>query len=144
MRKVISALFNVVFHQSRYSDIWSQGIINPFTNWARWANLKIIYRNITLISALGKLFNSLLNDRQRYFKDAFQLDAPWQNGFKQGSRTIDNLFIYNAVIIVKPWNGQNARATLVFCRALLFKLISHGFTRDTHVNNKCTWFWIRI
>ena len=28
MRKAILALFNFVFHQGRYPDIWSQGIIN--------------------------------------------------------------------------------------------------------------------
>ena len=136
MRKAILALFNFVFHQGRYPDIWSQGIINPIYKSGMMSQPEN-YRKITLISALGKLFDSILNNRLRYCKDAFKLDNPWQNGFKQGSRTTDNLFIYNAVID----KYQAKKRPLYVCyvdfksafdhinrHALLFKLMSHGFT----------------
>ena len=115
------------------------------------------YRKITLISALGKLFDSILNNRLRYCKDAFKLDNHWQNGFKQGSRTTDNLFIYNAVID----KYQTKKRPLYVCyvdfksafdhinrHALLFKLMSHGFTykiftilRDLFSKNKSIVKW---
>ena len=88
----ILALFNYVFQSGKYPDVWSQGIINPVykTGEMRCPNN---YRKITLLSSLGKLFDSILNNRLCCFcKEAFEINNPWQNGFKQGSRTTDNFF----------------------------------------------------
>ena len=136
MRKATLALFNFVFHQGRYPNIWPQGIINPIYKSGMMSQTEN-YRKITLISALGKLFDSILNDRLRYCKDAFKLDNPWQNGLKQGSQTTDNLFIYNGVVDKYQAKKQPLYVSYVDCKsafdhinrhALLFKLMSHGLT----------------
>ena len=56
------------------------------------------YRKITLLSSVGKLFDYVLNNSLCFFKEALRLHNPWHNGFKPGSRTTDNLFIFNAII----------------------------------------------
>ena len=56
------------------------------------------YRKISLVLSLGKIFDSVLNNRLCFCREAFGLNNPWQNGFKQGSRTTDNLFLFNAIL----------------------------------------------
>ena len=95
------------------------------------------YRKITLLSSLGKLFDSVLNNRLCFCKEALRLHNPWQNGFKPGSRTTDNLFIFNAIID----KYQATKKPLYVCyvdfksafdyvnrHALLYKLLTRGFT----------------
>ena len=87
----ILALFNYVFQSGKYPDVWSQGIINTVYKTGEM-RCPYNYRKITLLSSLGKLFDSILNNRLCFCKEAFEIDNPWQNGFKQGSRTTDNFF----------------------------------------------------
>ena len=95
------------------------------------------YRKITLLSSLGKLFDTILNNRICFCKEAFSLDNPWQNGFKQGSRSTDNLFIFNAIL--DKFKGQKRPLFICYVdfksafdyinrHALLFKLMTRGFT----------------
>ena len=87
----ILALLNYVFQSGKYPDVWSQRIVNPVykTGEMRYPDN---YRKITLLSSLGKSFDSILNNRLCFCKEAFKIDNPWQYGFKQGSRTTDNLY----------------------------------------------------
>ena len=94
-------------------------------------------RKITLLSSLGKIFDSILNNRLCFCKETFRPNNPWQNGFKQGSRTTDNLFNFNAI----SDKYKALKHPLYVCyvdfksafhyinrHALLFKLMTQGFT----------------
>ena len=136
LTKAILVLFNYVFVNGEYPEIWSQGVINPIYK-AKEMNNPENYRKITLLCSLGKLFDSILNNRLRFCKEALKLDYPWQNGFKQGSRATDNLFIFNAVLdkykaLKRPlyicYIDFKSAFDFVNRHALLFKLLSKGFT----------------
>ena len=93
----ITILFNTVFETEDYPSIWCEGIINPLYK----NNSKMLpenYRKITIMSALGKLFETVLNNRLIYAQAKMKTDDPFQNGFKQRRRAIDNAYILNSVI----------------------------------------------
>ena len=95
------------------------------------------YRKITLLSSVGKLFDSVLNNRLCFCKEALRVHNPWHNGFKPGSRTTHNLFIFNAIIdkhqaTKKPlyvcYVDFKSAFDYVYRHALLLKLLTQGFT----------------
>ena len=136
LNKAILALFNYVFENGDYPEIWSHGIISPIYK-AGEMHCPENYRKITLLSSLGKIFDSVLNNRLCFCKEAFRLNNPWQNGFKQGSRTTDNLFIFNAILdkykaLKRPlyvcYVDFKSAFDYINRHALLFKLMTQGFT----------------
>ena len=135
LHEAILALFNYIFHNGAYPEIWSEGIINPIF---KAGNMSIPenYRKITLLSSLGKLFDSILNNRLCFCKDVLQKGDPLQNGFKCGIQTTDNLFILNGIIekyeamkrpIYTCFVDFKSAFDFINRHALLFKLITHGF-----------------
>ena len=93
----LQLLFNAVFQSGEYPPVWCQGTINPLHKQCS-KSLPENYRKITILSALGKIFEIILNNRLRYYKCVLKLDDPCQNGFKQRQRSTDNAFLLNAVI----------------------------------------------
>ena len=67
VHKAIIAIINYVFHNGVYPQMWSEGIINPIFKMDKMA-LPDNYRKITLLSSLGKLFDSVLNNRLCFCK----------------------------------------------------------------------------
>ena len=51
------------------------------------------YRPITIISCLGKLFTSILNERLNDFSREVNLICENQAGFRKGYSTLDNIFV---------------------------------------------------
>ena len=136
LTKAILVLFNHVFVNGEYPDIWSQGVINPIYK-AKEMNNPENYRKITLLCSLGKLFDFILKNRLCFCKEALKLDNSWQNGFKQGSQATDKLFIFNALFdkykaLKRPlyicYIEFKSAFDFVNRHALLFKLLSKGFT----------------
>ena len=56
------------------------------------------YRPITIISCLGKLFTSILNERLTKFSVEVNLICENQAGFRKGYSTIDNVFVLHTLI----------------------------------------------
>ena len=56
------------------------------------------YRKITIIPALGKIFETVLNNRAIYAKNILGMEDPFQNDFKHGARATDNAFLLNGLI----------------------------------------------
>ena len=50
------------------------------------------------MSAVGKLFNTILNKRLNSFLESKNVISPSQIGFTKGARTADNMFVINALI----------------------------------------------
>ena len=90
-------LFNYVFDNGEYPDEWAEGIINPIHKKGPFIQPDN-YRKITVLNALGKLFETVLNSRLNYLRQVCQQEDPFQNGFKNGRSTIDNDFILNGII----------------------------------------------
>ena len=139
VHKAIIAIFNYVFHNGVYPQIWSEGIINPIFKMGK-ISLPDNYRKITLLSSLGKLFDSVLSNCLCFCKDALQDGNPWQNGFKQGTQSTDNLFILNGII--EKYQALNRPVYMCFVdfqsafdhvnrHALLLKLTSRGYSGNS-------------
>ena len=78
----VCALFNYVLDSGEYPEIWATGQIAPIHKKNAADNAEN-YRKITLLPSLGKLFESILNNRLRYCRK-FTNDAdPFQNGFNE-------------------------------------------------------------
>ena len=56
------------------------------------------YRGITLLSALGKLFTSILNDRLYDYMTKKGILKAEQGGFKKWHGTVDSIFILKTLI----------------------------------------------
>ena len=117
-----------------YPDEWSDGIINPIYKKDSKLNPEN-YRKITVLPAIGKVFDSILNTRLCFVKDALQSHDPLQFGFKHGHGSTDNAFILNSII---DTNSSRKKPTYVcyvdlksafdtvIRAALLFKLRRQG------------------
>ena len=90
---IYEKLFNVIFYTGIIPDIWLIGSIKPI-----FKNKGIKYdpnnfRPITILSCLGKLFTSILNDKLNTFSEEFKVLSESQCGFRKQYSTIDNIFI---------------------------------------------------
>ena len=56
------------------------------------------YRGITLLSCLGKLFTSIMNERMTVFINSKQTMSEVQDGFRKGYSTIDQIFTLKCIV----------------------------------------------
>ena len=131
----LCALFNHVFNSGEYPEIWATGQIAPIHK-KNAVDDAGNYRKITLLPALGKIFESVLNNRLRYCRKINEDGDPFQNGFNEGARTTDNIFILNGIIE----KYQNLNKPLYICfvdfksafdlinrKALLYKIMKKQY-----------------
>ena len=132
--KPLIALFNFIFNSGQYPEEWSTGLINPIYKHGEKKNPQN-YRKITLLTALGKLFESVLNNRLQYFVKCLNLEDPQQNGFNPDTQTVDNAFILNSIIEKYRAEKRPVYACFVDFKsafdfvnrpALLYKLMKSG------------------
>ena len=130
----LSALFNHVLESGIYPSQWSLGIINPIYKHSE-KHLPDNYRKVTLLTSIGKLFESVMNNRLTYCKEVLNTNDPFQNGFKSDARAIDNTFILNGII--EKYNALKRPLFVAFIDfksafdkvnrlALLFKMSGQG------------------
>ncbi len=74
-------VFNFLFSKGDWPDIWSEGLINAIHKKGS-QNVEDNYRNVTVMPALGKVFESILNSRLTYRIIVLDLDDKFQFGFK--------------------------------------------------------------
>lgn len=95
---IYHSLFNLILNTGVVPKSWTVGIIKPlYKNKGDSTNLDN-YRAITLVSCLGKLFTSVINNRLTKFSDEIHLISDAQAGFRKGYSTTDNIFILNALV----------------------------------------------
>jgi hypothetical protein len=90
-------LFNSVFESGLFPESWTtrcivlvfkKGDINDPNN----------YRGITIVSCLGKLFTSILNNRLLIWDSDNDIITDAQFGFKPGASTVDAIFVLQSLI----------------------------------------------
>ena len=91
-------LFNIILDTGTIPESWLSGNIIPIYKNKGSKDDPKNYRPITIISCLGKLFTSILNDRLSKFSDEVNLICENQAGFRKGYSTIDNIFILHSLI----------------------------------------------
>ena len=85
-------LFNAILETGNIPSDWLTGIIIPIYKNKGSKLDPGNYRPITLLSCLGKLFTSILNNRLNKFIDENNALLENQSGFRKEYSTIDNIF----------------------------------------------------
>ena len=95
---VIVKFFNIILNTGAVPTEWCVGIIIPIFKKKGEETNPDNYRGITLLSCLGKLFTSILNDRITKFLDKEHLLGEEQAGFRQNYSTLDNIFVLKCIV----------------------------------------------
>ena len=98
LMRLLFLLFNLILKVGTIPDSWSVGFIRPLYKGKGDPMCTDNYRGITLLSCLGKLFTSILNDRLYAFLEQNNLLGKEQAGFKKGSSTMDHVFALYCLI----------------------------------------------
>ena len=95
-----------------YPEEWKKGYINPIFKAGERCDPSN-YRGITIISCLGKLFNSVLNNRLDEYLSENNIISETQTGFKKKARTSDHIFVLRT-LIEKYSKQSNSRLVTCF------------------------------
>ena len=90
-------LFNFCLSTGNYPKSWAEGYVSAIhkSNDITDPNN---YRGIAVTSAIGKLFNSILNERLDLFLEKHKIINKCQLGFTKKARTSDHLFILKCIL----------------------------------------------
>ena len=98
MLEVLVRFLNIILDTGVVPTEWCIGIIIPiFKNKGENTNPDN-YRGITLLSCLGKLFTSILNNRIFTLLEDGHLLGEEQTGFRPKYSTLDNVFVLKNII----------------------------------------------
>ena len=75
-----------------FPDCWIEGLIFPIHKGGDKKDPSN-YRRITVLPSMGKLFETLVNNRLVFMKDVFNMEDKFNGGFKKNSSTSDNMFL---------------------------------------------------
>ena len=94
---IYTRLFNLLLVSGQVPDDWClSGIMSIYKSKGS-ANDPNNYRGISLLSCLGKLFTSCINNRLTDFVKKNDIIGPEQAGFKSDFSTIDHLFVLKSL-----------------------------------------------
>jgi hypothetical protein len=91
MLPLYEKLFNIIFTTGKLPSRWLEGNIIPIYKNKGGKNNPQNYRPITILSCIGKLFTSILNDRLNTFSEEYEKIHENQAGFRKEYSTSDHL-----------------------------------------------------
>ena len=94
---ILVNLFNKLFENEYFPEEWSEGYVIPLHKKGSINDVEN-YRGITLLSALGKLFSRLINNRLAKWADNYFILIEAQAGFRSEMSTVDNIFVLHGLI----------------------------------------------
>ena len=103
---VYEALFNIILDTGNFPEQWTVGIIKPVYKNKGNSNDVNNFRPITILSCLGKLFTSILNNRLSNYLEESMLLLENQAGFRKDYSTLDHIFSLNAVIEILKYHKK--------------------------------------
>ena len=106
-------LFNRILSSGKYPTLWSFGLIvsiHKMDDRSKAEN----YRFITLLSPLGKLFTSILNDRLYDYMTKKGILKAKQGSFKKRHGSVDSIFILKSLIDKLVKSKPQKRRNLFF------------------------------
>jgi predicted secreted protein len=108
-------LFNFVFKHEVWPKRWGQGIIFPlFKEGSRLDPGN--YRPIALLSQLGKLFGSIVENRLSDWSEQTMALADEQGGFRRHRGTPELIFMLRETILTRKAQGQPTLTTFIDAR----------------------------
>lgn len=94
---VLCNLFNKIFECGVFPEEWSEGYIIPLHKKGNLNDAEN-YRGITLLSALGKLFTRVVNNRLSEWSEKYFVLIEAQAGFRANMSTVDDIFVLHGLI----------------------------------------------
>ena len=113
---LVVRLFNIVLTSGIIPEEWCIGTIIPIYKKKGSPKSPDNYRGITLLSCVGKLFTSVINNRLTEFINASGSMGDEQAGFRYGYSTTDHIFTLHA--IVNMYLHQSKR---IYCAFIDYK-----------------------
>jgi len=92
MLPIYKSLFNLILDTGVIPECWSMGFILPIFKGKGSHTEPNNYRPITILSCLGKLFTSVLNERLVQFNSLQNIINENQAGFRKSYSTLDHVF----------------------------------------------------
>lgn len=111
----ITTVFNKIFLDGSYPESWGIGIIHTLYKSGD-VHEPSNYRGITVGTALSKLYACVLNNRITKWAESNNIRAIGQAGFRDDHRTVDQLFVINAIK-----DTYKAKKKSLFCCFVDFK-----------------------
>ena len=93
----IETIFNVILNNGYFPSEWAVGEIVPLHKKGSLINVDN-YRGITLLSAFGKLFTRVLNNRLTEWAEEYSVYVEAQAGFRTGMGTTDHVFALHGLL----------------------------------------------
>ena len=93
----LNRLFNTILVSGKYPPSWSLGFIATIHKKGN-KSLPENYRGLTINNCLGKVFNSILNERLLEHLNKNKIITKFQIGFKKDSRTVDHIFVFKTLL----------------------------------------------
>ena len=106
-------LFNLILETGIIPKAWGYGIIHPIYKKKGDPKSPKSYRPITLTSALGKVFTSIIDTRLRIFANSHEIISMAQAGFRKGYSTTDNIFCLYCFIQLYLNTGSKLFCTFI-------------------------------
>ena len=94
-----SVLFNNIFDTGYFPESWSEEYIVPLHKKGKLDDVSN-FREITLLSALGKIFTRILNNRLTDWAEEYYVYIEAQAGFRSNMSTVDSIFLFMASLII--------------------------------------------
>ena len=98
MHDVYVNLFNLVFDTGIIPEAWYVGKIIPIYKQKGDKSDPSNYRPITLLSCMGKLFTSVINNRLQSFAEKYETISECQAGFRKRFSTTDHIFALHTLV----------------------------------------------
>lgn len=133
-------LFNLIFDSGVVPETWLVGDILPIYKKKGDAKLPENYRPITLLSCLGKLFTSVLNNRLSTFAENSKIITDSQAELRKGYSTTDNIFIINCLIDIFKSQKKKLYCTFVDFKQAFDRVWRDGLwakLNSYNINGKC-------
>ncbi len=138
LNPLLKDLFNYILEYEDYPAEWALGLISPVHKGGpdQVGN----FRKISVLPAISKILENVMNNRLKFVDRVFKLEDPYNGGFKENSRTSDNIFILNSLID----QAKNSNSPLYVCfvdfrrafdcinrKLMFYKLINQGYSSKT-------------
>ncbi len=133
---MLTKLFNYIVEMGKFPENWASGCINPVPKNSS-PETADQFRRISVLPAINKIFDTIINTRFKFIEAAFNLKDPFNGGFETNSMTSDNIFILNGLIEKSKCQNKPLfvcfidfkRAFDVLNRVFMFvKLIKQGYS----------------
>ena len=133
--KFICDFFNLILEPGTIPDNWCKCLIMPLYEKEGDRLHPNNFRDIILLSCLGKLFTACLNSRISHFLFNNEIIGYEQAGFRPGFSTLDHIFTLHTII--EYYKCKNRRVNCAFvdyskafgmvdCTALWSKMLAEG------------------